>query len=70
MGGKIAESIVTGISKCIDFLVEGALELEPVLVVVAMAGIFVTMVGGRKVGTKLTSGAIIIYTILKVVSIC
>lgn len=66
----MGEKIVEGISKCIVFLVEGSLQFESLFIVTAMGGIFVTMGGNKTLGTRLTSGAIMIYIVLKVLSIC
>lgn len=56
IGGKIA----TGIAGMV-------IELTPVFVVVCIIGIFISMSGNRKLGTKISSLSFMIYLLLKVI---
>lgn len=42
------------------------LELAPIFVVITLVGIYISMSGNKKLGTKLSSGSVIIYLLLKV----
>lgn len=45
-----------------------ALKYEGVFIIVAMLGIYLSMAGNRKWGNRLSSGSIVLYTILRVVA--
>jgi uncharacterized membrane protein YuzA (DUF378 family) len=45
-----------------------ATQLEPVFIIVAMAGVFLILFGAKRWGTKLTSFSIIIYTLTRIMS--
>lgn len=45
----------------------GIVELTSVFVVVAIIGIFITMAGYRKLGTKMSSLSFLLYILLRVV---
>lgn len=61
----------TLINKTLTFitasLANGVIELTPIFVIVAIIGIFITMVGYRKVGTRISSLSFLIYILLRVV---
>ena len=56
VGGKIA----TGIASMV-------IELTPVFVVICIIGVFISMSGNRKLGTKISSLSFMIYLLLKVI---
>lgn len=45
-----------------------ATQLEPVFVIIAMLGVFLMLFGAKKLGTKLTSVSILIYTLTRIIS--
>lgn len=49
------------------FLSGGVTELTPVFVVAAIIGVFVTMAGYKKLGTKMSSLSFLLYLLLRVV---
>lgn len=57
---KILDFITTSLSK-------GIVELTPIFVVAAIIGIFITMAGFKKLGTKISSLSFLIYILLRVV---
>lgn len=56
IGGKITATLSAGI-----------IELTPVFVVVAIIGVFLTMAGYKKLGTRMSSLSFLIYFILRAV---
>lgn len=73
------ESIINGITsvlkdgftligdKVIQSLGNGLIGLTPVFTGTCIIGIFLTIAGERKLGTKISSGSIVIYFLLKVI---
>lgn len=53
--------------KIASTLSAGVIELTPVFVVVAIVGIFLTMAGFKKLGTRMSSLSFLIYFILRMV---
>lgn len=62
--GKVLEKIG---EKILEILAAGVVELTPVFVIVAIVGIFMTMAGYKKLGTKVSSLSFLIYIILRAV---
>lgn len=61
-------SLVNKVFKYITtFLSNGIIELTPIFIVAAMIGILISMVGFRKLGTRISSLSFLIYILLKVV---
>lgn len=44
----------------------GLVQSTPIFIVVAMIGVYISMSGNRKLGTKISSGAILLYILLEV----
>lgn len=49
------------------FFSNGIIELTPIFVVAAMVGILISMVGFKKLGTRISSLSFLIYILLRVV---
>jgi len=43
-------------------------QLEPVFVIIAMVGVFLILFGAKRLGTKLTSFSILVYTLTRIMS--
>lgn len=56
----VGRGIATGIASSV-------IELTPVFTVICMIGIFITMSGNKKLGTKISSLSFIVYILLKVI---
>lgn len=61
----MGEFILNGVKYILGLVVENG---EQIFTLVAMVGVFVSMFGGKKLGTKLTGGSILSYIIVKVIS--
>lgn len=76
---SLGESIINGITsvlkdgftwigdKVIKSLGNGLIGLTPVFAGTCIIGVFLTIAGERKLGSKISSGSIVIYFLLKVI---
>lgn len=54
-------------NKIVEGLGNGLIGLTPVFAGTCIIGVFLTIAGERKLGTKISSGSIVIYFLLKVI---
>lgn len=64
---KLKEGTLWIGDKILGGLGAGLIGLTPVFAGACMIGIFLTIAGERKLGTKISSGSIVIYFLLKVI---
>lgn len=65
--GRAKEGILWVGDKILGGLGEGLIGLTPVFAGACIIGVFLTISGNRKLGTKISSGSIVIYLLLKVI---
>ncbi|KJS81659.1 MAG: hypothetical protein JM58_16425 [Peptococcaceae bacterium BICA1-8] len=67
----LIDKIFQGLSWIIDKISNGLgfaiKDLDGVLIIIAIIGVYFIMAGNKKLGTKITSGSIIVYAILRAV---
>lgn len=66
--GILVDGIIYLGKKALKFIATNGADFDQVFAIVAICGVFFIMAGFKKLGTKLTSGSIVGYTICKVVS--
>ena len=64
LGSKIGWLITIGVKGIAAFMIN----FDGAFIIVAIVGIYLIMAGSKKLGTKLTSGAFILYLICKVIA--
>lgn len=64
---KLKEGVLWIGDKVIQSLGNGLIGLTPVFAGTCIIGVFLTIAGERKLGTKISSGSIVIYFLLKVI---
>lgn len=67
---KAAELTASGLIATVAGLGKLALQFDDLLIIVAIIGVYFMIVGNKKLGTKITSGSILVYFLAEVMSKC
>lgn len=64
---SVSQKIINGFILVIKGITYLVVQFDGLFVVIAIVGVFIMMCGNRKLGNKITSLSILIYTIMRVV---